>query len=148
MTNPVPESSPPATQVATYISRPVSIEAVQWDGTEEHARQLCDWADSYRGRGSACFIAGQEPIEMSYQLEGKPVLLERPARIAIGLRRDLGGMASGQADMRRGDWLIKGVEDEFYPCPDTVFQTKYRKHPGLTGMMRQHILVQNGQDVG
>ena len=142
MTNPLPESSPPAPQVATYTSRPVTIEAVQWNGTEEHARQLCDWADSYRGRGSTCFIERQEPIDMGYVDNGKPILLERPARIVIGLR------TGGQTDMFAGFWLIKGVEDEFYPCPDSVFQTKYQRKPGIESILRPHILIQNGEEVG
>ena len=26
---------------------------------------------------------------------------------------------------REGDWLIKGIEGELYPCKDSVFQKKY-----------------------
>ena len=26
-----------------------------------------------------------------------------------------------------GDWIIKGIEGEFYPCKDTIFQATYEK---------------------
>ncbi len=31
----------------------------------------------------------------------------------------------GTAIAGPGDWIIKGVEGEFYPCPDSVFQATY-----------------------
>lgn len=32
-----------------------------------------------------------------------------------------------EGDMRAdlGDWIIKGVADEFYPCKDSIFQATY-----------------------
>lgn len=120
----VPDSSPPAPLGDTYTSRPVSITAEQWDGTEEHAEKLCRWADSFRGRGSACYISGQAPIETGYvDNDGKEIGLERPAHIVIGT-------LEGSMKLREGDWLIKGIEDEFYPCKDSVFQRKYHRAAG------------------
>lgn len=29
---------------------------------------------------------------------------------------------------RKGDWLIKGTQDELYPCRDSVFKRKYKKY--------------------
>lgn len=31
----------------------------------------------------------------------------------------------GVLPIRPGDWLIKGVKDELYPCPDDVFKLTY-----------------------
>lgn len=104
-----------------YTSRPVSITAIQWDGTEEHARILCDWADSYRGRGSTCYIPGQKPIITGYTKDGGDtrMTIERPAHIVIGT-------LEGTMKLEPGAWLIKGTEDEFYPCKDSVFRRKYQ----------------------
>jgi hypothetical protein len=136
----LPDLTPPVTGAGTYTSRPISITAVQWDGTEDHARQLTDWADSYRGRGSACFIEGQEPLDMGYVDNGKPILLERPAKIRIGT-------LEGHMDLLEGSWLIKGTEDEFYPCKDSVFQRKYRPATAPAGessfQLRQHEYAEN-----
>lgn len=134
MSNPVPESA------QRYTSRPVTITAVQWDGTEEHARQLCDWADFYRGRGSACYIAGDKPVEMGWtDASGAPVMLERPAHIVIGT-------LEGKMKLEKDAWLIQGTEDEFYPCKDSVFQRKYAReqtsrltNPQIPAEMRASI---------
>lgn len=32
----------------------------------------------------------------------------------------------GEMKLNVGDWLIKGIEGEFYPCSDSVFQKSYR----------------------
>lgn len=118
--NPLP-SAPSVPGVGTYTSRPVTITAVQWDGTAEHAAQLCDWADSYRGRGSTCYIPGQEDIPFGNTKDGGSARfsIKRPAHIRIGT-------LEGYMDLVEGAWLIKGTEDEFYPCKDSVFQAKYR----------------------
>jgi hypothetical protein len=116
----VPVFDPPTTCGSSYTSIPTSITAEQWDGTEEHAQRIVEWMESHVGRGCACLIPEQEPIDMGYVDNGKPILLKRPARIVIGLR------TGGQTDLFASDWLIQGVENEFYPCPDSVFQRKYR----------------------
>jgi hypothetical protein len=122
MTESVPDFAQETTCGSSYTSRPITISAEQWDGTEEHALKLCRWADSYRGRGSACFIEGKDPIPLpGFPFDGatKPPQIERPAHIVIGT-------LEGQMKLHQGDWLIKGTEDEFYPCKDSVFQRKYQ----------------------
>jgi len=116
----VPVFDPLTTCGSSYTSIPTSITAERWDGTAEHAARIVEWMESHRGRGAACFIGEQEPIELDYSADGKPILLRRPAKIVIGLR------TGGATDMSAGDWLIQGVENEFYPCPDSVFKSKYR----------------------
>ena len=146
----VPDLTPPATPAVlsnTYTSIPTDIEAAQWDGTEDHARALCDWADTYRGRGSACFIERQEPIPTNYADNGKPIVIDRPARIVIGLSRERGGLSAGQASLYAGDWLIKGTEDEFYPCPDSVFRAKYRRKATPINLSGAPRVVFQGGDI-
>jgi len=31
----------------------------------------------------------------------------------------------GRMNVSDGDWIIKGVKGEFYPCKDDIFQTTY-----------------------
>ena len=33
----------------------------------------------------------------------------------------------GKMRANRGDWIIQGVEGEFYPCKDSVFQETYER---------------------
>lgn len=118
MPNTVPDLPQPATCGSPFTSVPVTIHAAQWDGTEDHAQELTTWADSYRGRGSACFIEAKEPVELTFD-DAPTHVLEFPAHIAIGT-------LEGIMKLHKGDWLIRGTEDEFYPCKDSVFQRKYQ----------------------
>lgn len=81
-----------------YTTRPVSIEAVQWDGTIENGRTIIDWAAGAEMRWSN----------------------ETPQRLTV---QTLEGLMSANPT----DWIIKGTEGEFYPCKDSVFQRKYRR---------------------
>lgn len=35
--------------------------------------------------------------------------------------------ANGSVDAKIGDYIIKGTDGEFYPCPASVFETKYER---------------------
>ena len=35
----------------------------------------------------------------------------------------------GELECRMGDWVICGIEGEFYPCKDSVFQQTYVRDP-------------------
>lgn len=35
----------------------------------------------------------------------------------------------GTMEAQWGDWIIKGVKGEFYPCKDTIFQLTYEAVP-------------------
>lgn len=103
----IPVFDPPP----THVGRPIAITAQKWDGTKAHAELLCAWADLYQGQGSSCYIAPDNHPHSA-----------RPARIAIHAK-------AGTMAMLEGEWLIKGTENEFYPCPDTVITTKYDTIP-------------------
>lgn len=88
-----------------YVSNPVVIEAKQWDGTASNAGEIIDWSLAQDG-----IITYRETNET-------------PDREHAELRiSTLEGVMSASPT----DWIIKGLEGEFYPCKDSVFQTKYR----------------------
>lgn len=93
----------------TYESLPVQIQAVQWDGTAEHAVGIVDWIHQHgRNASYSC-----DPVT-------KPCSGTDKNHVLI-IRTLEGNMAA-----EPGAWIIKGTEDEFYPCKDSVFQRKYR----------------------
>ena len=56
--------------------------------------------------------------------------IDRTAIMRIGGRIDLNGniiipTLEGPHMAREGDWLIKGVEGEYYPCKPSVFAKTY-----------------------
>lgn len=91
--------------MARYRKLPVEIDAIQWDGTATGATSIIDWIlDS----GSTANYVCSNPDRCS-ENDG-----DTPHSISI---RTLEG------DMRAelGDWIIKGVQGEFYPCKPDIF---------------------------
>lgn len=85
--------------MSLYRKKPVVIEARQFHGGwSGDGRDLCDWI----GR-SAHWIAGNgdEPGTLTvHTLEGAMTAIE-------------------------GDYIIKGVQGEFYPCKPDIFAATY-----------------------
>lgn len=75
-----------------FRKKPVVIEAVQWDGTEQAAVQITAFVGIH--------IMGNGPNFNIQTLEGS--MMVSP-----------------------GDWIIRGVKGEFYPCRDDIFQLTY-----------------------
>lgn len=81
-----------------YTKEPVDIMAVKY----EDGAQVADILDQVnRGDGSAK-LAG----------DGEAIVIET---------------LEGAMRLEKGNWLIQGVEGEFYPCRDDIFQSTYRR---------------------
>jgi hypothetical protein len=83
--------------VALFRKKPVVIEARQL--TRESGREVWEWADSKPMYDREYNIIGLR----IYTLEGNNM----------------------KADF--GDWIIKGVQGEFYPCKPDIFDATYEK---------------------
>jgi hypothetical protein len=81
--------------MAKYRKKSVVIEAMQF--TEETKNQVADFVTDYR-------LLGFSP-------DGRPTLVIETVE---------GFMAA-----TIGDWVIKGVKGEFYPCQPDIFQASY-----------------------
>ena len=77
--------------------KPVIVDAFQWDGTIETLNMLLSM-----GMETTIYYAGKDGISglKIKTLEGEHI-----------------------ADL--GDWLIKGVKGEFYPCKPDIFEMTY-----------------------
>ena len=88
--------------MAKFRKKPVVIEAVQWTGTPESEVEMRAFL---KGIGAA-FLR---------PLNGEPsvaVLIEIPT-------------LEGKMHASPGDWIIRGVKGEIYPCKDDIFQATY-----------------------
>lgn len=83
-----------------YRKKPVEIEAVQFQDDNESLIKLQD-------------ELGLDPLKVDYAIPDKPVL-----KIEA-----LEGTMGGQV----GDYIIKGVNGEFYPCKPDIFVKTYEK---------------------
>ena len=82
--------------MAKFRKRPVVIEAIQWTG-----KNLVELRGFMRGNLPALGAVGRPDCLIIHTLEG-----------------------SHYANI--GDWIIKGVKGEFYPCKPDIFEATYQ----------------------
>ena len=94
------------TQVKQYKKKPVIIEAIQWLGGEESCKAL----DALIGNQSA------RNIELNGSWDSATeVYIET---------------LEGTMTASLGDYIIKGVKDELYPCKPDIFEQTYEEVNG------------------
>lgn len=119
-----------------YRKKPVVIEAIQWDGTAEGSTLIIDWvlssestaryheAEPPKMHSMACRCDGRGIVPGPQSAvpcpETEPKGPGKPAHIAIDT---LEGIMSASA----GDFIIKGVRNEFYPCKPKIFEETYER---------------------
>ncbi len=82
-----------------FRKKPVVIEAVQFNGVENDLQELFDLA---KGSPRELVVDALENYLTIQTLEGE-------------MRADV------------GDWIIKGVQGELYPCKPDIFEQTYEK---------------------
>jgi hypothetical protein len=83
-----------------YRKKPVVVEAMQWDGSGRGLVDLEMWAYGLTQKKGYIFIrSGKSKIKIK-TLEGR-------------------------LDLSPGDFVIRGIEGEFYPCKDSIFRSTY-----------------------
>lgn len=83
-----------------YRKKPVVIEAVQFNGMEDYL-EICQWIDKTPNTLlTEDIVEYRSPIMLVNTLEGT--------------------MAANP-----GDYIIKGVNGEFYPCKPDIFEKTY-----------------------
>ncbi|MEV6219841.1 hypothetical protein [Nocardia sp. NPDC051833] len=91
-----------------YRKKPVTVDAMQWDGTAEGATPIIDWV--LANDGTARFSCSQP--------DSGPCRPGKPHSIAIDA-------LEGAMHASPGDYVIRGVAGEFYPCKPDIFQQTY-----------------------
>jgi len=90
-----------------YRKKPVTINAMQWDGTAKGATPIIDWI--LREGGSATYSC-KSADECSGTDAGHLLVIQT-----------LEGPMEAAADW----WIIQGLVGEFYPCRADVFENSY-----------------------
>jgi len=99
-------------EVQKFRKKPVEIDALQWDGSSH--RPMFDFLDG-SGRSSMSTEGTNFLIDHD-QVEGGLVI------------KTLEGVHLANI----GDWIIKGVAGEFYPCKPSIFAKTYEPVGELT----------------
>jgi hypothetical protein len=86
-----------------YRKKPVVIEAVQFDGTSFTAESIKAWVDKSGGQATLYSFNWDDfgRTELCIEtMEGRMIVSD-------------------------GDWIIRGIAGEFYPCKPDIFATTY-----------------------
>ena len=89
-----------------FKKKPVIINAVQWDG-KDHRKAF----NFLEGVDEACAI---EPTGKNFYIDH--------SKVDGGL---IIKTLEGEHLANIGDWIIKGVQGEFYPCKPEIFEQTY-----------------------
>ena len=81
-----------------YRKKPVVIEAMKFTGTEKNWNEICDWAGQI-------FHANMSSIGEIHDLTIQTL--------------------EGDHRADHGDYIIRGVAGEFYPCKPDIFAATY-----------------------
>lgn len=88
--------------MAKYRKKPVIIDAIQWDG--KNFDEIANFMQDFHGHKKAYEDAQEGSLKTGeYYI------------------RTLEGTMTANI----GDWIIKGVNGEFYPCKPDVFEKTY-----------------------
>ena len=79
-----------------FRKKPIVIEAIQYNASPPNCAEICAWADIEHLPDDQC---GCVPITIS--------------------------TLEGDMEAQPGDWVIKGVKGEFYPCKPDIFAATY-----------------------
>lgn len=99
----------------TYRKKPVTIEAMHLpaDATPAQSIKVYQWVESHLG---STLPAGEDP---GYSPDGTGVTID-PADGHMVIRT-----LEGDMKVSLGDYVIRGVQGEFYPCKPPVFESTY-----------------------
>lgn len=93
-----------------YRKKPIVIEAQRFDHISA-GPHIVDWIE---GRGGEAFL-------LAHESDGDAAVMIRTL----------------EGDMRAdfGDWVIRGVKGEFYPCKSDIFEATYDAVPDQSDLL-------------
>jgi len=126
---------PEKINVKKYEKLPVQIEAVKlgWDTWND----VCEFvSDDYFVRG--VYVRPDDVTKHS----------DEPFGTGCGMIGLLIKTLEGEMLAIEGDYIIKGIQGEFYPCKPDIFEKSYREVEEETGPVpQQHISSQFGEGI-
>ena len=106
--------------------KPVDVEVIQYVGGIENAELIQQWMFNHQQQ-STCMWIDTEIVDEEFESDlpeygnmngADTITVIKPERLEI---ETLEGTMT--ADV--GDWIIRGVNGEFYPCKPDIFEKTY-----------------------
>ena len=92
-----------------YRKLPVVIEAMQWDGSAAAAGPVINWV----------LDNGETARYHEHLMDGDFIAHPEPFLTIVTLE--------GTMSASPGDYIIRGVQGEFYPCKPDIFEATYEE---------------------
>lgn len=105
--------------MAKYRKRPVEIEAIEWTG--KNKREMFD------------FLTNGEKKDEYMTAHGENFVIDHTAVRGGLVIKTLEGNHLANI----GDYIIKGVAGEFYPCKSDIFNATYERVPILSPLLEE-----------
>ena len=96
--------------MAKFRKKPVIIEARQATGTPESNREIIDWT---RGSKTPAFMDKRVT-----HFDDGSTLIDTHPQLSINT-------LEGAMWVEPGDWIIRGIQGEHYPCKPDIFDATY-----------------------
>ena len=99
-----------------FRKKPVIVEAIQWDG--KNADEIAQWMQG-GWHGPTAFAKTDKGMWIKQKVidpDADPI--ECVWFLVIPT-------LEGDHEARPGDWIIKGIANEFYPCKPEIFAKSY-----------------------
>ena len=98
-----------------YRKKPIIIEAIQWNG--KNKKEIKSFCGDY-----ATFVSVEtfEYNEVVLEIMKYNELITQSKLIIKTLEGELVAM--------QGDYIVKGIKGEFYPCKPDIFEQTYEKY--------------------
>ncbi|MBU8834161.1 hypothetical protein [Mycolicibacterium goodii] len=119
------------TAPARYRKKPVDVDVMRWDGSDESAEALWEWTTrvvTTNPDGSPHMTTSQFLVLKDWANSDAADVLgeaDEQRRVDEGYTAVVfDELHDTWVNVRTGDWIIRGVKGEFYPChPDTFAET-------------------------
>lgn len=98
--------------MSKFRKKPVVIEAMQWDGSRASIEAICRWANDV-------------PISDAQEVVDEEPWIDYTFAAPDDVSNVLCHTLEGPLNVSVGDWIIRGVQGEFYPCKPDIFDATY-----------------------
>lgn len=107
-------------EVKRYRKKPVVIEAMRLEGTNADMHAVYQWVERNT-------LGSFEPLDV---IEGRKPYPASGVSIDPRDGRFIISTLEGLHWADPGDWIIRGVQGEFYPCKPDIFEATYEPAGG------------------
>lgn len=110
--------------IERVTKKPVTVEAVQWDGTDERSAEIREWVERIHKVGA---IIDTDHLQHLWDYDAGCYIMPHGQQIFAPFRERCLIISTLEGNMvcRPNSWVIRGVKGEFYPCDPYIFDETY-----------------------